>query len=84
MKTALTATLEIAYEEFGPAEGRPVILMGGKMMSVLGGPTVRYGFLQERAAYELSFAAARRVRSPMLTWVATRAKSRDHRGSGRF
>jgi pimeloyl-ACP methyl ester carboxylesterase len=29
MKTALTATLEIAYEEFGPAEGRPAILMHG-------------------------------------------------------
>jgi pimeloyl-ACP methyl ester carboxylesterase len=29
MNTILTATLEIAYEEFGPADGRPVILMHG-------------------------------------------------------
>jgi pimeloyl-ACP methyl ester carboxylesterase len=29
MKTVLTASLEIAYEEFGPADGRPVILMHG-------------------------------------------------------
>ena len=29
MKTVLAAILEIAYEEFGPAEGRPVILMHG-------------------------------------------------------
>ena len=29
MKTVLTATLEIAYEEAGPAGGSPVILMHG-------------------------------------------------------
>src|SRR5690349_14020717 len=29
MKTVPAATLEIAYEEFGPAESRPVILMHG-------------------------------------------------------
>ena len=29
MKTVLTATLEIAYKEFGPAGGSPVILMHG-------------------------------------------------------
>jgi pimeloyl-ACP methyl ester carboxylesterase len=29
MKTVLTANLEIAYEEFGPADGRPAILMHG-------------------------------------------------------
>jgi pimeloyl-ACP methyl ester carboxylesterase len=29
MKTILTATLEIAYEEFGPVDGSPVILMHG-------------------------------------------------------
>lgn len=29
MKTILTATLEIAYEESGPADGPPVILMHG-------------------------------------------------------
>jgi pimeloyl-ACP methyl ester carboxylesterase len=29
MKTVLTATLEIAYEEYGPSDGAPVILMHG-------------------------------------------------------
>jgi pimeloyl-ACP methyl ester carboxylesterase len=29
MKTILTATLELAYEEFGPVDGPPVILMHG-------------------------------------------------------
>jgi pimeloyl-ACP methyl ester carboxylesterase len=29
MKTILTTTLEIAYEESGPAHGRPVILIHG-------------------------------------------------------
>jgi pimeloyl-ACP methyl ester carboxylesterase len=29
MKTILTATLELAYEEFGPVDGPPVILMQG-------------------------------------------------------
>src|SRR5436305_2451215 len=29
MKTVLTATLEIAYNEFGPADRHPVILMHG-------------------------------------------------------
>ena len=29
MKTILTTTLEIAYEEFGPADGPAVILMHG-------------------------------------------------------
>jgi len=29
MKTILTTTLEIAYEESGPADGPPVILMHG-------------------------------------------------------
>ena len=29
MKTILTATLEIAYEEYGPADGPPVFLMHG-------------------------------------------------------
>jgi pimeloyl-ACP methyl ester carboxylesterase len=29
MKTVLTATLEIAYEEYGPENGSPVLLMHG-------------------------------------------------------
>ena len=29
MKTALTPTLQIAYEESGPAEGPPVVLLHG-------------------------------------------------------
>jgi pimeloyl-ACP methyl ester carboxylesterase len=29
MNTVLTDTLEIAYEEFGPSDGPPVILMHG-------------------------------------------------------
>jgi sugar phosphate permease len=37
--------------------------------------------LQERVAYELEFRSRPGVRRPMLTWVTTRQKSRDHTGA---